>query len=154
MEITWEEQHSSDFDWFCVDEQGEIGHFAHAGYKKLPPSVVASREDREFVLNFFEKEANHSSDFEIDPDLTSNGGSTEERYLRSFVAMARRGLYSFDIDSHLRPKICYFRVASPLQPVHLEDLPERVREIISRTKLPLGGLRGLSRIPYDVSLQM
>jgi hypothetical protein len=41
------------------------------------------------------------------------GESQEERYLRSFIAMADRGLFSFDIDSYLGPNTAYFRVALP-----------------------------------------
>lgn len=154
MEISWEEQHSSDFDWFCVDDRGELGHFTTAGYKKLPPSVAASREDLELVMNFFAKELDRHGGFSVDPDLGNHVEDPSERYLQSSVTMAGKGLYSFDIESHLRPKICYFRVGLPAQPLLLTDLPEQVREIVSRTVLPTGSLRNLSRIPYDVSLQM
>ena len=154
MEISLEKQLASDFDWFCVDDRGEVGHFAHAGFKKLPQSVAASREDREFVTRFFNEELNRHRGHTVDPDLRNNVDNQGERYLHSFVAMADKGLYSFDIASYLKPKICYFRVALPVQPIVLAELPEKVQEIVNRTKLFTGSLSSLARIPYDVSLQM
>ena len=39
MRITEREQRDTDFDWFCVDEYGNIGHFASAGFKSVPHTV-------------------------------------------------------------------------------------------------------------------
>lgn len=81
---------------------------------------------------------------ELDEQLTQE--CRAERYLLSFVAMAERGLFSFDIQSYLRPELSYFRVAMPKQPLRFADLPDNVREILGRTMLS-GYLLAQSSIP-------
>ena len=49
MRISDDEQTYKDFDWYCVDGQGQLGHFASAGFKKVPPSVATSAEDLRFL---------------------------------------------------------------------------------------------------------
>ena len=53
MRISDEEQIYTDFDWFCVDADGLVSHFASAGFKQLPPSVAESAEDLALVNGFF-----------------------------------------------------------------------------------------------------
>jgi len=66
--------------------------------------------------------------------------------------MADKGLYSFDIGTYLSPKSQYFRVAVPLQPLHIEDLPLPIQEILGRTQLKGRLLKDSSRIIYEDTL--
>ena len=154
-EISEDDQHERDFDWFCVDETGEIGHFTTAGFKRLPRSVERSAEDRDVLEEFFERRLKSGRSFRVDAELPAEikiPKSGFERYLRNFVAMADKGLYSFDIGTYLSPKSHYFRVAVPLQPLHIEDLPLPIQEILGRTQLKGRLLKDSSRIIYEDTL--
>jgi hypothetical protein len=154
MESEKQELANIDFDWFCVDEWGEIGHFSTAGYKSLPRSVVSYAEDLRLVTDYFLKEAPIMGIPLVDSDLEKEMPGFGKRYLRNYIAMAVRGVYSYDILSHPEPGISYFRVVSPEAPVRMEDLPERIRTIVGRTVLHGSPLRRCSRIPYEDTLWM
>jgi hypothetical protein len=159
MEIEDQDQYGTDFDWFGVDECGEIGHFTTAGFKKLPGSVSSSAEDLAFVADYFLKQAPIRGSHRVEPTLAQErpgwkGESQEERYLRSFIAMADRGLFSFDIDSYLGPNTAYFRVALPVSPLCLSDLPNRIRDVLGRTIIKGPLLRDRLRIPYEETLAL
>lgn len=152
MRISDDEQTYKDFDWYCVDGQGCVGHFASAGFKKLPPSVAASAEELSFLDAFFNQVNSAPDAHELDDQLRPD--QRTERYLRSFIAMADRGLYSFDIESYLRPEICYFRVAIPKAPLRFIDLPDPVRLVLGRTALTGHLLERCSAIPYSETLTL
>ena len=152
MRISEDEQSCTDFDWYCVDREGGIGHFTSAGFKLIPPSVAESSEDLNFLDQFFNNlnpvQDAHTLDEHLSPEQRT------ERYLRSFTAMADRGLYSFDIESYLKQGICYFRVAIPRRPLQFSDMPEKVREILGRTLLEDRLLQQCSEVPYSVTLSL
>jgi len=152
MEITPEGQYDTDFDWFCVDESGAIGHFTTAGFKGLPPSVAASSEDLDRVVKYFDSLVPHENGHDLDSNLPDR--ARNDRYLRSFIAMADRGIFSFDIASYLEPGIEYFRVAIPKTPLRLVDLPDAVRVIVARTVLKEKLLSLTARIGYEETLTM
>lgn len=67
--------------------------------------------------------------------------------------MAARGLYSHDIETYVGPMTAYFCVAIPTRPLSLEDLPQEVREIVSRTILKGVRLEATPRIEYGRALR-
>lgn len=150
MRISEDEQTCGDFDWYCVDDQGQVGHFTSAGFKRLPPTVEASAEDLNFLDRFFEALVPIPEAHRVDERLARERRS--KRYLDSFVSMADRGLFSFDIETYLRPGICYFRVALPLVPLRFVDLPDQVKEVLGRTVLKGRLLEECSEIPYAETL--
>lgn len=147
MEFSEVDQSYTEFDWFCTDKSGYVGHFATAGYKSIPKSVASSAEDLAILKNFFEglrgKSGQHILDSQLAPEQRT------ERVTQSFVEMADRGLFSFDIGPHLRPGICYFRVALPLTPLRVDDLPDHIRDLLSRTVLENRLLVDSPQIPYE-----
>jgi hypothetical protein len=157
LEIGAQEQQDRDLDWFCIDEAGEIGHFTTAGFKKLPTSVSYSAEDLDLITKYFRDELPTKGGYQVDGGLVAeipDPKNRTERYLRSFVAMADKGIYSFDIESYLRTGSAYFRVALPLDPLRFIDLPPKVQEIVGRTVLRGKRLSNTSRIPYNETLEM
>ena len=113
MTITTEEQMETDFDWFCVDDETQVAHFTTAGFKRLPASVAGSVANQAMLLNYFEQELWANCGYSIDPELINEVNDPNERHLKSFVQMANRGLYSFDIEPDISPATNYFRVAIP-----------------------------------------
>jgi len=152
MRISDDEQNYKDLDWYCVDSEGRVGHFASAGFKQIPPSVAESVEDLSCLDEFFSAIPAIPNAHDLDEHLTPE--CRTERYLHSFVSMADRGLFSFDIETYSKPETCYFRVAIPKHPICFEDLPERVREIFGRTALKSSSLEECSTIPYSATLKL
>jgi hypothetical protein len=154
--ITEDEQQSTDFDWFCVDEAGEIGHFTTAGFKRLPRSAEHSSEDLNALEKFFEAELTSGRGYQLDADLSREIPAPDcgVGYLRDFAGMADKGLYSFDIETYVSPGSYYFRVAVPLLPLRFEELPPHVRDILYPTRLKGRLLKNSSRILYEDTLAM
>jgi hypothetical protein len=151
------EQESTDFDWFAVDEQGHLAHFATAGFKHLPATVTLSAEDLAVVTDYFHNRAPIFSGHQVNPDIGCDrsdwkGEAAEARYLSSFVEMAGRGLYSYDIETYVKPMTAYFCVAIPTRPLSIEDLPQEVRVIVRNTVLAGVQLQAIPRIEYGSTL--
>lgn len=148
----------TDFDWFGVDEEGLLGHFTTAGFKLLPSSVAASAEDLKLVTDCFKMQAAVRGSHRVDDENIKRalnrewrGERNENRYLRDFISMADKGLFSYDIDTYLKPAISYFRVASPEMPLRLDGLPEPIRRIVFRTFLQGFRLANELHVPYDAA---
>ena len=150
MMIDLQEQWDRDFDWFAVDAVGQLAHFTTAGMKKLPESVAVSAEDLALITSYFEKIAAHRGFHEVESNISEKNG---DRYLRSFIAMADKGLFSFDIESHLAPSAAYFRVATPTSPLHLSELPTPISDIVARTRIE-GTFSQRLHIPYDETVPL
>ena len=66
--------------------------------------------------------------------------------------MADRGLYSFNIATYVRPNLAYFKVADPVRPATVNDLPSDIQRIVSRTLLRGITLARTVEIPYESTL--
>jgi hypothetical protein len=155
LRISQQEQEETDFDWFCLDLDGAVGHFTTAGFKKLPKSAAESKENLNLLAEYFLKAAPSHSGHTVDPELSAAIAEPQkrgERYLRSFLSMADKGLYSYDIASYLTSDSSYFRVASPSKPLQSFELPPEIREILGRTVLAIR-FRENSRIAYLSTLE-
>ena len=152
MRISDDEQNYKDLDWYCVDSEGRVGHFTSAGFKRIPPSVAESAEGLNLLHEFFSTLPAAPNAHELDEHLSPQQRS--ERYLHSFVEMADKGLFSFDIETYPTPKTCYFRVAIPKQPLLFAELPARVREVLGRTSLKDRSLEQCTTVPYSETLNL
>lgn len=135
--ITEIEQQTLDIDWFLTDGK-YIGFMASAG-GRLPDSVAKSAENHKKLIHYF-RNLPVISDFTINPELNSvlieiYRSKADERYLEDYISMAKKGLYSFDksnfnhfLDGN------YHLVASPVNPLTLEDLPVDISEILIETQ--------------------
>ena len=153
------EQAMTDFDWFGVDENGYVGHFTTAGFKLLPKSVSASAEDLKKVTDYFKQVKPRKAGYSVNADLEKHVGPFENenekaKYLSDFSEMAVRGLYSFDIDTYVKPGLAYFCVAIPLQPLTLDLLPADIRSIVARTVLKGIRFEETTEIEYASSLAL
>jgi hypothetical protein len=158
MVISQSEQEQSDFDWFAVDEDGHVGHFTTAGFKHLPASVAKDAEDLQFVTKYFTTQAPIRCGHAIDDCSLAQkvhdwkGIENESRYLSGFISIADKGLFSYDIDTYVVPDLSYFRVASPLCPVNVRELPADVQRVVQRTKLHGFCFLNCALIAYDSTL--
>jgi hypothetical protein len=138
-----------DYDWFAVDDEELIGHFATGGCGVMPRSVTASAEDLQTITNFFRKEATAGTSARLSPTLTAHAtfksDFEKEQYLESYLNIASRGLFSFNALLLTMRPVGYFRVAGPVAPLRLELLPTNIRAILEKTRL-----KGISFRESDV----
>lgn len=136
MEYTEHDQISLDLDWFAIDGEGQIAHFASAG-RPLPKSVSQSQEDNTFVSEFFRSlpatKTIGEADSEITSHVTFESPEMRSRYLTDFESMGFRGLYSYDTTLPGADQL-FFRVYSPGEPLKIADLPLEVAMILQRTR--------------------
>jgi hypothetical protein len=135
--ITDIEEETLDLDWFGMDDNGDIGHFASGGRGFLPPSVKASRTNLDRITAYFRQEAlangiaRESANLALHEEFKSEPQKT--RYLADFERMAAKGLYSFDcVVGQSRPSN-YFLVATPSCALKVNELPNDIRKIIKMT---------------------
>ena len=121
-----------EFDWFAVDADGHVGHFATAGFGPVPAVVLTRlaelRELDERVLR-----------------LPAIGAATGHLsgIIDDWLEMARRGLFAYDWKHWNGP---YRRAATPSRPIALADLPPDVRELVQVVTWPDVRLAELSTI--------
>ncbi len=139
--ISEDDERSIDWDWFAVDESGHIGHFTTAGLRLLPRSVKADEARAKSLLDFFNGLARETTLRVCLPIAEHTKGiETEagrERYLRSFVQMGAKGLFSFDTQMLHGRGLSYFKVIQPDSPVLLGDLPRHVQTMLPVAPTPL-----------------
>ena len=137
----------NDYDWFAVDKEGNIGHFATGGVGTMPRSVAISSSDLTYVTDFFRRTLPSSTQAHLaskarEASEQMDSDALVERRFRDFIMMAGRGIYSFDHsyalgrpNQRIRPCPLYYRIAIPASPIHLSDLPDAIQAILVRTAM-------------------
>lgn len=100
--------------------------------------LLALKKNNDLLISYF-RNLPERSEVIINPDLNSilmKGcrSGADERYLEDYVFMAKKGFYSFDKTNpnhFTHPE--YHLVASPKNPLKLEDLPENILHILKKT---------------------
>jgi hypothetical protein len=141
-EIDASDEFGRDWDWYASDKEGNIGHFTTAGLRRLPRVVKSNREAAERVIRFFASELPDSCGFTIRSGAEADAGGwskpgTRERFLRSFIEMARKGAFSYNTEMVHGHGAKYYLVAQPECPLRLAHLPSEIRNILSRLQAPL-----------------
>jgi hypothetical protein len=120
-----------DWDWYAVDVDGNIGHFTSAGLRLLPRSVKADEQRARSLIDFFSGLADTTVPrvcIPINEQPRSFGSEAgRSRYLKSFAEMGSKGLFSFDTQMLHGRDAKYFKVAVPVMPLRLEQLPADVQ---------------------------
>jgi hypothetical protein len=101
--------------------------------------VKRSAETALALIAFFESLPERSVDVHLSVRAKQEAAQLTEKTrveqrLRDFVRAARRGLFSFDTEM-LHGKSDYYLIASPEQPLTVDDLPDKIRSIL----LPVAG---------------
>ena len=136
-----EEEADLDLDWFALDAQGHVGHFTTGGCGALPRSAAVSREDLETVHRYVtalpEIGASLLNPHRLKGIRLHPFTKAEPRdALRAWGASAARGLYAYDyLEAQRRRPRPYWVVARPELPLHADELPPGVRDIVGRTVL-------------------
>jgi len=111
-----------EFDWFAMDGEGHVGHFATAGFRPIPRIVLARfGELREFDRRILQLPA-------IGEATGHLGGLIED-----WLEMARRGLFSYDWQHWSGP---YARAATPSRAINIAEIPAALRDDIRIVEWP------------------
>ena len=137
MIVDQQEEFTRDWDWYALDQDGHLGHFTTAGLRALPISVKQDREAAESLTEYFFRVAPVQGNFSVRPEAETDCGGWKkqgrERYLRDFVFMASKGLFSFDTEVNHGDNTRYFLVVAPKRPLRLSELPSTIQLVVSRT---------------------
>lgn len=140
MKYSQIDQQTSDIDWFFTENEHIA--FVASGAGILPTVVASSKNNTEMIAAYFQN-LPFTSEAIINADadcILSNTGqqSKKKEYYNYFVTMAKRGLFAFDktIFNNFSDPL-YHLVAIPTKPLYLEDITEKIRDILldSNTKL-------------------
>jgi hypothetical protein len=141
MEISTIDQEVSDFDWFAVDRDNYLVHFASAG-GRLPNSVAVSRENLDLLKSYFLGLPVLFSKSEIFVAPTTAPFP--------YLECAFRGLFSYDGNvSGGAMDTMYQLVARPPRVLTLADLPPTIAATVTQTQLPFA-VTGLAK--FDTSI--
>lgn len=131
-------QSTLDIDWFGVDDDGNIAHFASGG-GGLPDTVAAFKEDTEEVGVFFRNNLPTISETQMSnfilEKLSLKTQAEANRYLHDFITMSSKGLFSYDksgLGDFLNRD--YQLIMMPERKINIDDLPISIGTIIRRTK--------------------
>jgi hypothetical protein len=118
---------SNDLDWFSSYEDGSIAHFATGGCCLVPEKIRESIDNYETTYDYFYA-LNALSDVEIIeenlPKFTDE--AHRERYLRSFVEMSSKGVFSYDY----RIGEGYKLISKPKNILKYDVLPDSIKKIL------------------------
>jgi len=134
-EVPYDEEVTRDWDWFAVDENDNVGHFATGTFRRLPPSARVDSESLEELITYFDS-IPRTGECSIRPEFEKSRPFTDQkersRYLESFVTMASRGLYSYDAE--LKVPGGYRGVVVPQVPLKFSALPANIQDRLARTR--------------------
>ena len=121
-----------EFDWLASDEAGHLAQMLSSGIGRVPEAALSSEETL-FALHLF-----------LDELPIREALSVPEGSFQALLAQPqRRGLYVYDADAQDTDDTGrtgeYVLVAAPVQPLTLEQVPEKFRGVIVRIVGRFGG---------------
>lgn len=117
----------NDLDWFASCQDGLLAHFATGGRGFVPLEVRESISVYENIYDYFFSIEDSVGVEVVEENLPEFNDSVQrERYLRSFVDMARRGLFSYDVND----RGGYSLIARPKKNRGVCDLPGGIKDIV------------------------
>lgn len=124
-----------DLDWFAVDSEGYVGHFATGGQGGVPTSVRSSKPRLDRLVTYFKTVAPSTGRGCLAATIQEYKNADPNKLnLSLFFHMASRGLYSFDVILG-QPRPCpYTIIARPESPIQVADLPQEIQEELKRTR--------------------
>jgi hypothetical protein len=121
MEADFPAAHSMDLDWFAVDEAGHVGLFSTGEDGHAPEEV----RDENILLALW--------------NLRHGGGAPDDEDSEFWELSAdeianRLGLFCYDYGEQFEQIAPYVRTARPKTPVHVDQLPPKIRKACKRIR--------------------
>lgn len=116
----------NDLDWFLSGQDGFLAHFATGGKSPVPEKIRESIDNYELVCDYFYSLEPLSDVEVIEYNLPAFSDEEQRsRYLKSFIEMSRKGLFSYDYRNDK-----YKLISKPLSPLRYSVLPDDIKGII------------------------
>ncbi len=116
----------NDLDWFLSSQDGFLAHFATGGKGSVPEKIRESIDNYELIYDYFYS-LEPLSDVEVIeynlPDFSDE--ERRSRYLKLFIEMSRKGLFSYDYRNDK-----YKLISKPISPLRYSVLPDDIKGII------------------------
>ncbi|HMF19985.1 MAG TPA: hypothetical protein VKE98_22455 [Gemmataceae bacterium] len=116
---------TSDFEWYAVDDKGQVALLTSAGFGAIPLQVFLDRD-----IYYSAREYFNSLPHRCGSKLFVNDSSN----LSSWRDVVHRGLFSYDWSNsagQYTPGKPYTLIAAPQKPITLFELPTSVAEYVS-----------------------
>ncbi|UCZ75080.1 hypothetical protein LHK94_19110 [Dickeya zeae] len=116
----------NDLDWFSSSRDGFLAHFATGGKGGIPDKVRELIDHYELIHDYFYSLGTLSDVTVIEyntPDFLDE--KQRSRYLKSFIEMSQRGLFSYDYRDGE-----YKLISRPQCPLRYSVLPDDIKGII------------------------
>ena len=124
MRISKIDLQCNDIMWFSIDNNGYIVALTSGGEGNVPEYVCRSKEETDKLEKYFMCTAADIGDATL---LIDNDGSALSG---DAIALSRKGLFCFDVSSEDEYKYGYYKISFPSKPLHINDLPERIRTVL------------------------
>ena len=121
-------------DWVFLGLNNYLAHFSSSG--GILPTIIAENADINIELNEFIETIQPFTKVVMNPLLGKFIDINKIQSLEGYSYFASKGLFSFD-KTYACPgdnEITYHLIASPLKPLAVNDLPQRIRELLIKTK--------------------
>jgi hypothetical protein len=118
MQVDYPAAHSMDTEWYAVDQQGQVAVFI-SGENGHVPDVASDESFLEALWRFQRPGAGEVDElWERDPE----------------EVFAELGLFYYDYGPYFDPVGPYERLAQPVQPLHVDQLPPEMRTTCKRIR--------------------
>lgn len=118
---------SNDLDWFSSYQDGAIAHFATGGNGYVPEKIRESIDNYEVVYDYFDSLESKSVIEIIESNLpTFKNEESRFLYLRSFIKMAKKGIFSYDYRANEGYKL----ISKPINRLNYNELPDSIKKVL------------------------
>jgi hypothetical protein len=126
MGMDYEFLEVNDLDWFASYKDGFLAHFATGGKGEVPLSIRESLSKYELIYEYFYSLKECFEVEVVEENLPVFSSEVQRnRYLQSFVSMAKKGLFSHDFSGG-----GYKLVAKPKSGKKRSELPVEILNVI------------------------
>jgi hypothetical protein len=126
MEMDEEFLETNDLDWFASCSNGALAHFATGGRGFVPEPIKKSISEYEMAFDYFSSLPEDFGFEVVEKNLpVFKNFALRDHYLKSFVEMAKKGLFSYDVS-----EVGYKLIARPVSGVRYAGLPSEIRRVV------------------------
>lgn len=111
-----------DILWFAIDTKGNIATFTSAGESFVPEFVCRSKEETDYLEDYFLNQLNESTDYMLCSEDSDN------TLMNDFKLLANKGLFCYDSCNSLESD--YSLCSYPKSPINVNNLPIEVKKIL------------------------
>ncbi|EGC01796.1 hypothetical protein [Ruminococcus albus] len=121
-----------DIMWFGVDTNGCIFACTSAGIANVPEFVCKSKEQTEFIEDYFTKELEKTTSAILEAPYVDNP------LMRDATGLAEKGVFSFDaVTDNSEYDREYVKIASPKTPIRYAALPDDIKKLLQEHTVPV-----------------